>query len=249
MVDKHNEADLHILRTSRFINIFIEFIKKSHFCSKFDFPYFIKILNNHFGILSKLCLIKENRNYLFLTNQVIPLVELFSWSSGMIPNTPELSYFPELLNLLSFLLRNSLDEDKHFFKTALIEYIYYSGFMNKIQKKFTKENFIQMEDTPYKSMVILTSLKLIENLTAFFQETKKLVCLPSKSIPESILFLIKETEVAGTLHLLATILLSNGQFKRQIQELSPITLTYSFFIIRIFNNVARMDLNLIQNLL
>jgi hypothetical protein len=249
MVDKHNEADLHILRTSRFINIFIEFIKKSHFCSKFDFPYFIKILNNHFGILSKLCLIKENRNYLFLTNQVIPLVELFSWSSGMIPNTPELSYFPELLNLLSFLLRNSLDEDKQFFKTALIEYIYYSGFMNKIQKKFTKENFIQMEDTPYKSMVILTSLKLIENLTAFFQETKKLVCLPSKSIPESILFLIKETEVAGTLHLLATILLSNGQFKRQIQELSPITLTYSFFIIRIFNNVARMDLNLIQNLL
>ena len=249
LVDKHNENDLHILRNIRFISVFIDFIKKSHFCSKFDFPYFIKILNDHFSILSKLCLIKENRNYFFMTNRVIPLVELFSWSSGMIPNNPELTFFPELLNLISFLLRHKVPKEKHFFKKSLIEYIYFSGFFNKIQKKFTKDIFIQMNDTPHKSMIILTCLKTIENLTSNFQNTKKFVLKKLQNPPTNILFVIKETEVAGSLHLLATILLSNGQFKRQIQIVSPICLTFSFFIIRIFNNIARTDLELFQSLL
>lgn len=249
LVDKHNENDLHILRSNRFISIFIDFIKKSHFCSKFDFPYFIKILNDHFSILSKLCLIKENRNYLYFTNRVIPLVELFSWSSGMIPNNPELSFFPELLNLLSFLLRHKVPKEKYFFKKSLIEYIFFSGFFNKIKKKFTREIFIQMNDTPHKSMIILTCLKTIDNLTSFFQNTKKLVLKKLQNPPNNILFVIKETEVAGSLHLLATILLSNGQFKRQIQKVSPICLTFSFFIIKIYNNIARTDLLLFQNLL
>ena len=48
IVNKYNETDLHILRISRFISVFIDFIKSSHFCPKFELSYFVRILNDHF---------------------------------------------------------------------------------------------------------------------------------------------------------------------------------------------------------
>ena len=51
IIDKFHEPDLHVLRVSRFVNVFIEFIKTSHFCPKFELPDFIKILDNHFILL------------------------------------------------------------------------------------------------------------------------------------------------------------------------------------------------------
>ena len=48
IINKFNENDLHILWISWFISVFIDFIKSSHFCPKFELSYFVNILNNHF---------------------------------------------------------------------------------------------------------------------------------------------------------------------------------------------------------
>ena len=127
-----------MLRISRFINIFVDYIRQSHFCPKFETPKFIKILNSNFCLIQKFCILRENRDFLFITNRIIPFIELLSWSWSHSPNSLLcLDYVPKLLHLISFLLKHKMKEEHEKYKTGLYEYIYCCGLMKRIKQKFT----------------------------------------------------------------------------------------------------------------
>lgn len=95
-----------VLRTSRFTSVFIELIKISHIIPKFELNDFIKILDNHLNILYKFCILEDNRKFMLLTNKIIPLIELLSWSwSHSMISFGCLNYIPQLIHLIALLVK------------------------------------------------------------------------------------------------------------------------------------------------
>lgn len=51
ILDKFHEPDLAVIRSTRFVSIFMELAKGSHIVPKFELNDFIKVLEGHLGIL------------------------------------------------------------------------------------------------------------------------------------------------------------------------------------------------------
>lgn len=249
VIDKHEESDYVILRQVRFIDIMTEFFKSSHSCCKFEKAKFIEVLNSHFKILNKLAVLKENRKYMLLTNRVIPIIDLLSWSwchqSGLIVF---LEYIPKLLGLLTILLKQKLEKEYDDLRRLYIDYIFFCGFFDRVHKKFNTHNpYIEDSALSFKtSLRTIRTLNFIEVMTEFFQRSDIYVMDSSIKINEKVHFIMKETEIAGCLHFLATILLSQGQFGRSVDSLPKLCLSQAFFVLRIMNNIARSNIVLIQ---
>ena len=64
------------------------------------------------------------------------------------------------------------------------------------------------------------------------------------NILKNMIFIFEDTEVAGCIHLLASILLSGGSFDRTIKDLPPYCLVIGYSVLKILNNLARIDINM-----
>ena len=250
IVDKNNEQDYIVLRQIRFINVMIDFFKCSHFCLKFELQSFVEILNDHFKILNKLSVLKDTRLFMILTNKIIPIIEILSWSWSHSSKAIEaLDYIPQALHLLTFLFKQKVDSEHLNLKQNLAEYVFYCGFFVKIRQRFVAFNLSvdSSGGTSKVSLLVTKTLNFIDAITEICQKTDGYVMDDERRLNDNLRFVLKETELAGCLHLLATILLSKGQFHRNMDLLPQLCFSHAFYILRIFNNIARADIKLIQS--
>lgn len=252
ILEKNVENDLHVLRQVRFINSYIEFVKTVNVSLKFEMPILIDIFNDHFKIFARLMLLRENRNFLLITNRALPLVDLLIWSWNQSSKFLQcLDYIPQIMHIITLLLKSKLPEDKSCFKSSLIEYICFSGFLSKIKSKFItfNESMEAVESTHRTSNIIAKTLNFLETLTYCLENQKGYILAENTQVSPSVIFIISEAEVCGSLQLLASLLLSKGQYKKSTQTLPQNLLVQSFMILKIFNNFARSSIVDFQHVL
>jgi hypothetical protein len=252
ILEKNIENDLHVLRQVRFINSYIEFFKTVNVSLKFEMPILIDIFNDHFKIFARLMLLRENRNFLLVTNRALPLVDLLIWSWNQSSKFLQcLDYIPQIMHIITLLLKSKLAEDKDYFKSSLIEYICFSGFLSRIKSKFItfNESMEAVESTHRTSNIIAKTLNFLETLTYCLENQKGFILAENTQVSPSVIFVIREAEVCGCLQLLASLLLSKGQYKKSTQTLPQNLLVQSFMILKILNNFARSSISDFQFIL
>lgn len=68
-MEQRREADLHVLRQTRFIPIIMEFFKKVNVCPKNEINDFIRVLESATKVLCTFCGLRDNRTYMLYTNR------------------------------------------------------------------------------------------------------------------------------------------------------------------------------------
>ena len=137
ILDNRKEADLHIVRLLKFIPSIMEILKRVSLVHKNDTQDFMRVLDVSTKILSKFCLMFENRNYLILTNRLVDLIELLLWCfSRPTSYIYSLDFVPELFYVLTSLIKFKCSREFGAIKDDLINYIFLSGFLPKIKVKF-----------------------------------------------------------------------------------------------------------------
>lgn len=250
----NNENDLQILRANKFLSNLVEICKSVNVSHKNELGNIVKQLDTVAQLLYTLCSVKENRTYMLITNRVIPLIDLLLWSWN---NASKyiycLNYIPQLFHLIGYLLKHKLGDFKEKFKEPVLEYIIYCGLLIKLKQRFTSFSS-GLDLTSYAGKVPLALLKaisLLETVTSHLEAPNIPYFAQSKNLNESICFLLKETEVAGCLQLMSGLLLSGGSFKKLAKKyvLPQTIFSVVMLIIKIFTNVARLDMQLIQEVL
>lgn len=250
----NSDNDLHILRANKFISHLIEICRSVNVCQKHELGTLVKVIDSTSQLLYMLSSVRENRTYLVLTNRVIPLVDLLLWSWN---NTSKyiycLNYIPQLFHLIGFLLKHKLPECKEMFSGPIIEYIMFCGLLLKLKQRFTSFNS-GLELTSYAGKIplaVLKAISLLETITALMEVPNIPFFNQSRKLNESIAFLLRETELVGCLQLMSGILLSGGDLKKLTKKyvLPQTIFSVVMLIIKIFCNVARLEINLIQEIL
>ncbi len=79
VLEQKQSADLHLMRKLKFIPLFIEITKRVSICTQREIKSLGKLLSSVIKIILNFSSIRENRNYMFQTNRLMPLLELFNW--------------------------------------------------------------------------------------------------------------------------------------------------------------------------
>jgi len=254
ILSTNNENDLHILRSNKFLSHLVEICKSVNLCHKNDLGNFVKLLDLVAQLLHLLCSVKENRTYMLTTNRVIPLVDLLLWSWN---NASKyiycLNYIPQLFHLVGFLLKHKIPDGKERYTDPVIEYIIYCGLLIRFKQRFTSFSS-GLDLTSYAGKVPLALLKaisLLETITNLLEVPGIPVMTQGRKLNESISFLFRETEIAGCLQLMSGLLLSGGSFKKMAKQyvLPQTIFSVVMLIVKLYSNVARLELGLVQELL
>lgn len=252
ILEKNVESDFHILRQIRFMSLFIELLKGVLTSPKINSLKLIEIFNDHFKTISKLVLVKENRIYLLLTNRVIPIVDFLIWSWNLSTKFIQcLQYIPQLLQTITLILKSKLPKEKQIYKSLLIEYLVFSGFILKVKAKLGNLNFgIGNDDGNSKVQNIVGKvLQLMETLTSLLEGRNGQQAVGTSGFCQSVYFVLAESDMAGCIQLLASLLLSKGQYNKSSKTVSKNLLNQSILVLKILNNFARGDLRMLQKML
>ncbi len=79
ILEQKKQNDLHILRQSRIIHFLMEVLKKPPVCLKSEMKQLGKIIEYVIKILMRFNNVRENRNYMIVTNRLCVLVDLLLW--------------------------------------------------------------------------------------------------------------------------------------------------------------------------
>jgi len=252
LLEIQREADLHIMRQLKFIPILMEICKRVAVCHKNEINAMLKVLESAIKILSKFCGLIDNRTYMILTNRLVPLVDLLIWCL----NRPtkfvySLAFVPNLFTILGRHLNHRLPIENIGFREDLIEYIFCSGLIVKLQQKFMSFNSgldltTSMGKVP---LALLKSVSFLETLTSVIdaEHDNDRTVFDPPTLSENVVLVLKETEYVGMFSLLASLLLSDGTYVKQPTKALPQTvLSLAMTTIKFFNNIARLMLDSLQ---
>lgn len=252
IIEKNVESDLHVLRQVRFVGLFVELIKSVSTTPKIRILQLTELFNQHYKTFAKLALLKETRSYLLLTNRALPLVDFLTWSWSLGARFIQcLQFIPQLLQTMTLLLKTALPKERTVHKSFFVEYIMFSGFLIKAKSKLASLNFsVAVSDEKSKVQnVIHKLLSFLETLTGLL-ENGCVQRLPENApISPSVYFVLLESDIAGCIQLLASLLLSKGQYHKGIKSVPKTLLSQSVLILKILNNCARGDLPTLQKVL
>ena len=79
VLEKKQQADLHLMRKLKFMPLLIEICKRVSTCEKREIKQLGKLLSSVIKTILNFSSIRENRNYMYQTNRLMPLLELFNW--------------------------------------------------------------------------------------------------------------------------------------------------------------------------
>jgi hypothetical protein len=79
VLEKNNPGDLHLMRKLKLVPLLVEICKRVSTCHKNEIKLLGRLLSLVIKIIATFSSIRENRNYMFHTNRLMPLLELFSW--------------------------------------------------------------------------------------------------------------------------------------------------------------------------
>jgi len=79
VLEKKQSADLHLMRKVKLIPHLVEICKRVSTCEKRELKQLGLLLSPVIKIILNFSSIRENRNYMYQTNRLMPLLELFNW--------------------------------------------------------------------------------------------------------------------------------------------------------------------------
>lgn len=253
LLDQRKEADLHVIRQLKFIPSIMEIVKKIWSCPKHEVKYILNIMETVTRFLTIFSGLSENRTYLEITNRIIPLVDLVSWIlSKSLKAIIELNYVPQLFHLLTILLKHRLPAEHRHFRDYFVEYLLNSGLLTKLKQKLTLlQGPLDLTSNNF-SLLLLKCVGFLEALTTFpgWGLSDKPAYEVSIFLTENFLYLLKESELGGIPYLLLCLLLNENPAKKLAPRVIPQTLlAVAILSIRFLNNLARLHLPLLQDML
>lgn len=79
ILESRREADLIIIRLSKFIPLIIEVCKRITTCHNKEINQMLNLIHIIVNILTLYCGFSDNRNYMIVSNRLIVLCDLLSW--------------------------------------------------------------------------------------------------------------------------------------------------------------------------
>lgn len=164
----------------------------------------------------------------------------------------ELSYLSQLFHILTIHLKHRLQMEHRVFREFYIEYLLNCGLLSRLRQKLhllqgpldlTSNNF---------SLLLLKCVGFLESLTTFpgWGVSDKPAFEVSAYLTDNFIYIFLESELAGVPYLLLCLLLSEGPPKQQAPRVVPQTLlAVSILSMRFLNNLARLHLPLLQEML
>jgi hypothetical protein len=68
-----------LFRKLKFIPTLVDICKRIFIIPKVEFKQLGKVIELSVKIISLFCTLRENRNYMLITNRILPLVDLLTW--------------------------------------------------------------------------------------------------------------------------------------------------------------------------
>ena len=257
ILDQKKQNDLNILRQTRVIYSLVEVLKKPASCHKSEMKSLGKILQLILKILYSFSSLLENKNYMIVTNRISIIADLLLWVLNKPTKIPlGISFLPDLIQIITLHIKHRIAFEGLRMKEDLLEYLLLSNIVGKFKSKYVSLTGPSEITTGFGSfsLVLLKSLAMFETLTYQININflTKPVYVKQTKISQNILYVFEYSEIFGLIQLLSILLLSNGPLrpneKVKIKQQQQIVISASLLAIKIINNICRIDLNLIQNL-
>ena len=258
ILDQKKQNDLNLLRQNRVIYSLVEVLKKPASCHKSEMKSLGKILELILKILYMFSSLLENKNYMIVTNRVSVLADLLLWVLNKPSKIPlGISFLPDLIQIITIHIKHRIAFECLLMKEDLLEYLLLSNIVMKFKQKYISVSGPIDITTGFGSfsLVLLKSLGMFEALThqININYLTKPVYIKQTKISQNILYVFEYSEIFGLTQLLSVLLLSNGPLRPNEKikvKLQPQTIIRaSLLAIKIINNICRIDLSLVQNLM
>jgi len=79
LLHNKNQGDLMLFRKLRFIPTLADICKRILISRKQEFKHLGKVIELSIKIIQVFCTMRENRNYMLMTNRLMPLIDLLNW--------------------------------------------------------------------------------------------------------------------------------------------------------------------------
>ena len=257
ILDQKKQNDLNILRQTRVIYSLVEVLKKPASCHKSEMKSLGKILQLILKILYSFSSLLENKNYMIVTNRISIMADLLLWVLNKPTKIPlGISFLPDLIQIITLHIKHRIAFEGLRMKEDLLEYLLLSNIVGKFKSKYISLTGPSEITTGFGSfsLVLLKSLAMFETLTYQININflTKPVYVKQTKINQNILYVFEYSEIFGLIQLLSILLLSNGPLrpneKVKIKQQQQIVISASLLAIKIINNICRIDLALIQNI-
>ena len=258
ILDQKKQNDLNILRQTRVIYSLVEVLKKPASCHKSEMKSLGKILQLILKILYSFSSLLENKNYMIVTNRISIMADLLLWVLNKPTKIPlGISFLPDLIQIITLHIKHRIAFECLRMKEDLLEYLLLSNIVGKFKSKYISLTGPSEITTGFGSfsLVLLKSLAMFETLTyqININYLTKPVYVKHTKISQNILYVFEYSELFGLIQLLSILLLSNGPLrpneKIKIKQQQQIVISASLLAIKIINNICRIDLSLVQNLM
>ena len=258
ILDQKKQNDLNILRQTRVIYSLVEVLKKPASCHKSEMKSLGKVLVLIIKILNSFSSLLENKNYMIVTNRISIIADLLLWVLNKPTKIPlGISFLPDLIQIITVHIKHRIAFECLLMKEDLLEYLLLSNIVGKFKTKYISLTGPSEITTGFGSfsLVLLKSLAMFETLTyqININYLTKPVYIKQTKISQNILYVFEYSELFGLIQLLSILLLSNGPLrpneKVKIKQQQQIVISASLLSIKIINNICRIDLNLVQNLM
>ena len=257
ILDQKKQNDLNILRQTRVIYSLVEVLKKPASCHKSEMKSLGKILQLILKILYSFSSLLENKNYMIVTNRISIMADLLLWVLNKPTKIPlGISFLPDLIQIITLHIKHRIAFEGLRMKEDLLEYLLLSNIVGKFKSKYISLTGPSEITTGFGSfsLVLLKSLAMFETLTYQININflTKPVYVKQTKINQNILYVFEYSEIFGLIQLLSILLLSNGPLrpneKVKIKQQQQIVISASLLAIKIINNICRIDLTLVQNI-
>lgn len=168
IIEQKKQSDLHLLRQSKIIHFIFELMKKPQFCHKGEIKALGKVLEIGVKVVMLFSNLRENRNYLIITNKITICVDLLLWLLNKPTKLPlGISFLPDLVYLINISLKHRLPYEYSVMKEELVEYVLYSNLLLKLKMKYaTIQGPMDLTSTTLGSfpLFLIKTLQMIDSL-------------------------------------------------------------------------------------
>jgi hypothetical protein len=172
VLEKKQPGDLHLMRKLKFMPLLIEICKRVSTCEKREIKLLGKLLSSVIKIITLFCSVRENRNYMYQTNRLMPLVELFNWCLNRTTQVfYSIDFLPSLFQIFTQHLRHRVPYECQAMKECLLDLLISSTITLKLKQKHSIIKQIPSQElhetlgtrVPH---ILLKSITFLEALTS-----------------------------------------------------------------------------------
>ena len=148
----------------------MDLYKNIAICQKTKLNNLLRVIDLSVKVMVFFCTLFDNRNYMLTTNRILPLIDLLSWCLiKPAQYVYSLEFVPSLLQLISSHIKHRVKPENLAQRDQIVEYIFCSGFLNKIKQKFMSfQSGLDLSTAMGKvPLALLKSISFLETLTSY----------------------------------------------------------------------------------